>query len=223
MKVNAKQLLDLLTKKESIIGSKGKITFTLNELSTEIDDKNIIGNILQDWLEAWLSHNSIEFGFAASTQEFPDFYLDPENKISDLLELKAFDMTASANFDIANFESYSSSLLTKPYRLNADYLIFGYRIINKEIIIENLWLKKIWEITGPSAAYPLRIQQKRGMIYNIRPINWYTNGKSTFKPFTNKDEFLDALHRTLLKYEKTAEASISWLDQVRVGIKNLAE
>ncbi len=214
MKIAAQELLKILTEKEKLIGAKGEISFTLNNLQVKVNDKNIIGNIIQDWLAQWFRHNSIDFSEASSTQEFPDFYLNGKDLTSGLLEIKAFDTSASANFDIANFESYCSSLVDNPFRINADYLIFGYTLMNGELCINNIWLKKIWEISGPSAAYPVKVQQKRNMIYNLRPITWYSTVARSAKPFKNKEEFIHALSKTLLQYEKTASASIKWLSQV---------
>ncbi len=214
MKISASDLCKQLLDKEKILNSEGKILFTLNGLSTLVNDKNIIGNVLQDWLAEWMIKNEIEFVKPPNSQEFPDFYLDPSNPEANLLEIKAFDINAGANFDIANFEAYCSSLITKRYRLDANYLIFGYELIDGKLIIKNLWLKKIWEISGPSEAYPVRVQQKRGMIYNLRPINWFSEGRITYKGFGSKEEFLTALHKTLLMYVKTSEQSIEWLKQV---------
>lgn len=214
MQISAQELYKILTGKESLIGAKGEINFTLNKLQVKVNDKNIIGNIIQDWLAEWFRHNSVDFSEAASTQEFPDFYLNVKDLTSDLLEIKAFDTSASANFDIANFESYCGSLVDNPYRINADYLIFGYTLVNGELCINNIWLKKIWEISGPSAAYPIKVQQKRKMIYNLRPITWYSTKDKSAKPFKNKEEFINALSKTLLQYEKTSSDSIKWLSQV---------
>ena len=85
---------------------------------------------------------NITFVEMDNTQEFPDFILDPFDRENNLLEVKAFNYDAGPGFDIANFESYCDSVRIKPYRLNADYLIFFYSMNDTEIKIKNIWLKK---------------------------------------------------------------------------------
>jgi type II restriction enzyme len=218
-KLNAKKIYKALVE-EGLIGSYGVIKFSLEDVELVVNDKNVVGNIIQDWIGEWMKTRRIQFKSPDSTQEFPDFFLDVDNEKQNLLEIKAFDYDASPNFDIANFEAYCGSLKTRAYRLDADYLIFGYNMDHKgKIKIANIWLKKIWEIAGSSEAYPVRIQQKRGMIYNIRPIIWYGEGSHRYACFESKLEFVKALHQTLLKYSKTRAASGTWLEEVKRNYK----
>jgi len=83
------------------------------------------------------------------------------------------------------------------------------------IEIKNIWLKKIWEICGPSGSYPIKVQQKRKMIYNIRPIIWYSSSQAKYKPFRCRQSFVAGLNKTLLQYPKTKEQSRNWLDRVK--------
>ena len=152
--------------------------------------------------------NNIYFRAPDNSQEFPDFYLD-NSEIKNLLEVKCFDFSASPNFDIANFDAYIRSLLTKPYRLDADYLIFGYTLHNGILKIENIWLKKIWEITCPSEQFSLRVQVKQGKIFNIRPYN-FKNMSQGYKPFGSKREFIFALRNTLNEYKFRNISGDSW-------------
>lgn len=80
-----------------------------------------------------------------NTQAFPDFLLHKSRNDIGLLEIKTFDSQKSANFDIANFDSYRRSLLSEAYRLDADYLIFAYELdSNGFLTIPKIWLRKIW-------------------------------------------------------------------------------
>ena len=145
--INAQQLYDLLLK-NSILYYNGKIKFKLGDTEATIKTRDTIGNSLQSWLGQWLIDNNYYYSEPDNTQEFPDFYLHPTELTTNMLELKSFNNDASPAFDIANFESYCQSLRTKPYRLDADYLIIGYTM-NEEtgnIRIKNIWLKKIWQI-----------------------------------------------------------------------------
>ncbi|WP_195910021.1 NgoBV family restriction endonuclease [Bathymodiolus azoricus thioautotrophic gill symbiont] len=94
-----------------------------------------------------------------NSQEFPDYYIGDDK---DLLEIKSFDASASANFDLANFDSYCRSVADSPKRTNADYLIFSYTLNGSKLNIQDIWIKKIWEITCPSAKIPLKNPSKKG-------------------------------------------------------------
>ena len=55
----------------------------------------IVENIMQEWLEGWLSHNGIEYASNDNTQMPPDVFLDPHDKRHNLMEVKAFNHNAS--------------------------------------------------------------------------------------------------------------------------------
>lgn len=216
MKITAEQLYEKLTKEGGIIGKKGVINFTLNDLSIAVETKDTIGNLLQEWLKAWMRKENIEFEENTNSQTFPDFYLNKENKTTNLLEVKSFDFERGPGFDLANFDSYCNSLLDKAYRLDSNYLIFAYKMKGSEITIENVWLKKIWELACPSGTYPIKVQEKKNIIYNIRPGTWYST-KSTYKSFASKEDFLSALNETRYQYPMTRVINGHWLREV---IKN---
>lgn len=213
MKLTSKELYDKLVNEYKIIGHTGFINFTLNDLSIEIQTKDSVGSLLQEWFKAWLSQMNIDFLENKNTQRFPDFYLNPDNKETGLLEVKSFDFHRGPGFDLANFNSYGNSLLTDSYRLDSDYLIFAYALEGSELKIKNVWLKKIWEIAGPSGPYPIKVQEKKKIIYNLRPITWYSE-RSRFKPFNSKEEFLTALNETRYQYSQTRLNNSHWLRKV---------
>jgi hypothetical protein len=216
--LNAKEIYDILINEDKITEESGKILFSLKDVSIVVMSRDVIGNILQNWFEEWLKKRNIIFGTPKNTQEFPDIHLNTEDRTKDLLEIKAFDLDKGANFDIANFQAYCRSLKENSYRLDADYLIFGYQMDEEgNIKIGQIWLKKIWEIAGSSEAYPLKIQQKQGVIYNIRPSVWYSKGKLKYPAFTSKKDFVMALYGTLLKYPKTKDMSKEWLNEIKIN------
>lgn len=197
--VNAVQLYEIL-KKLNLANKSGNITFNLAGISVVIDTTDTVGITLQAWLKQFLINSDIYFSEPHNTQEFPDFYLNPNAPKKNMLEIKAFNYDRTPAFDIANFESYCSSVKEKVFRLDADYLIFGYRMDNSgNITITKIWLKKIWEIAGTSARYPLKTQVKRDMIYNIRPNTDFKLGRKG--PFNSKDDFLKAIYDTLIDYK----------------------
>jgi type II restriction enzyme len=215
-KITAKELYNELLRQE-IKSSCGSINFNMADVSVTIDTTDTVGHILQSWLKQWLIDNDYYFNEPSNTQVFPDFYLDTDVK-KNLLEVKAFNYNASPAFDIANFESYCSSLAENAYRLDADYLIFGYSMNNGVIKIEDIWLKKIWEISSSSAKYPLRVQDKRGMIYNIRPTKWYSSRATP--SFDSKENFIIAIYNTLKKYSHTSIEENQWIYSVVNNYKN---
>lgn len=176
-----------------VVWAKGETYFTLNGIETIVNDSSIIGNVIQEWLKSFMLENKIPFRTISNTQEFPDFLMW-DTDIQDLLEVKCF--KKSPNFDIANFLAYARSLLLKPYRLNADYLIFEYLEVHWGIIIKNIWLKKVWEICGASERSPLKIQWKQGVPVNIRPAVWYSQ-RTNFPPFTSRKDFIHALKKVI--------------------------
>lgn len=178
----------------------GVISFNLAGVSVKIDTTDTVGITLQAWLKQYLTDNDIYFSEPANTQEFPDFFLDNNEAFKHMLEVKAFNYNAAPAFDIANFESYCSSVKEKPYRLDADYLIFGYTMNDSgDITVKKVWLHKIWQIAGTSQRFPLKTQVKRDMIYNIRPNTDFKAGNKG--PFRSKDDFLLAIYKTLVIYK----------------------
>lgn len=221
MKVSAEQLFKQLVNDYKLVGQKGKISFTLKDITVEIETKDTVGNLIQEWLKAWMISNSIEFGNPPHSQDFPDFLLDPDKPKTGLLEVKTFDYSKSANFDVANFMAYRRSVLAHPYRLDSNYLIIGYRMTGNSLEIADVWLKKVWEITGPSEDWPLKCQVKQGEVVNIRPVKWYNAERTTYKPFNSALEFLNAFDGNQRQWTRTERDAITstWLRNVIKGYK----
>ena len=188
----AKRLFEALLNKD-VIGACGKVFFEIQGHKYQIIDNSIVGNVMNAWLKSFMNDNGIHYRMPNNTQEFPDFFLHNDRDDIDLLEVKCF--TKSANFDVANFLSYSNSLIEKSYRLNSDYIIFEYTQSTDCIVINNVWLKKVWEICGASDRADLKLQIKRGQIYNIRPANWYGKGKIRHMPFASRLDFVNAIQK----------------------------
>ncbi len=211
MLTKANEIYNLLIENQ-ITKNQGDITFDFLDISIKINEKSAVGDLFQEWLAEWMRKQGIKFRIKQNSQEFPDFLLDEDSNIKDLLEIKTF--YSSPNFDVANFEAYCDSLTKQAYRLDADYLIFSYDINNYKFQIKKVWLKKIWEITGKSEKYPIRCQAKRNVIYNIRPVAWYS-ARNKYKPFQSRLDFVTALYDTLMQYHITQEDSDNWLEEVK--------
>ena len=206
----ATQIYNLLIKDE-ITKQEGEIIVNFFNISVEINEKSAVGYIFEEWLAEWMRQKNINFSTKQNTQEFPDFLIDKNSNTTGLLEIKSF--YSSANFDVANFEAYCDSLTTQSYRLDADYLIFAYDMQKYKFKVKEVWIKKIWEITGKSKKYPVKCQLKRNSLYSIRPIQWYSK-KAKYRPFNSRFDFVEALYNTLKIATRKTEESYEWLHKV---------
>lgn len=215
--ITANEIYDLLVNEFKIKEKIGSVEITLGGISAKYNGKDAIGDLLQEWLGEWLKQKGFYFRQPANTQAFPDFLLTESNN-SSFLELKTFNADASPAFDIANFDSYCTSLLEIPERIDADYLILSYRMINSELSIDDVWLKKVWELTSPSSQDPIKLQVKRNQIYNLRPCTWYSQ-KLQYQPFTDKIDFLNAIATTHDMYPQCDQYKTNWLEKVKTKYK----
>lgn len=117
-KLTAEQVYDRLLNVDKILTVKGQIRFYLGDVDIIVKQKDVVGNIMQEWLEGWLKANEIVFAPNPNTQMPPDVFLDPENKETNLLEVKAFNYQATPGFDIADFRAYQNEIVAKPYMLH---------------------------------------------------------------------------------------------------------
>jgi len=213
IKVTSLDIYNELVNNFKIKNQIGSVEIKLGNITAKYNGKDAIGDLLQEWLGEWLKSKNYFFRTKQNTQEFPDFLLT-DNDFDGLLEVKTFNAEASPAFDIANFDSYCTSLLELPERIEADYLILSYKMINSKLTIDNVWLKKVWEISSPSGPNPIKIQTKRGQIYNIRPCKWYSS-KLTHEPFSTKQDFLNALSNTHKSYPQCDRYKKDWLKNVK--------
>lgn len=194
-----------------IIRATGEIVFEMQNIKTIVRDSSVVGNVMQDWLKSFLDTHNIDYRLKTNTQEFPDFLMHPTNDDIDLLEVKCF--KNSPNFDVANFQAYARSLLDKPYRLDANYLIFEYIDLHGGIAIKRIWLKKVWEICCNSERSPLKIQWKQGVPVNIRPATWYSKNPK-YKAFSTRKDFVTAIKKVLDTSSVSAALQKDWFKKV---------
>ena len=140
-------------------------------------------------------------------------WLNKHNLKSSWLELKSF--TEIPNFDIGAFRSYINEIIDHPWKLHAKYLLIKYKMEENGglVVIEDFWLKNVWEIACTSATWPLKVQCKHGVINNIRPATWYSE-RSDFRPFDCLEDFLAALEQTIYKYHDTNNLADHWSERL---------
>lgn len=221
MKLTAQQVYDKLINDDKILNLQGQIKFQFGDVDIIVKQKDVVGNIIQEWLQGWLDKRGIEYAPSENTQMPPDFFLNPDNKTADLLEVKAFNRNASPGFDIADFRMYEEEIINKPYMLNVDYLIFGYDMNDDGIVtIKDLWIKKVWEITRRMEDWSLNLQVKAGVVHKIRPGVWYSNKTKKYPMFECMEDFISAVEQAVWQNPKTRESSATWKNRFIKSYEN---
>lgn len=218
MKLTAEDVYNMLLNDDKILTQKGRISFNLADIDIIVRQKDVVGNIMQEWLEGWLRHKNIAFAPNDNSQMPPDFYLDPGDKRHNLLEVKAFNYKANPGFDIADFHMFEREIIQKPWMLDVTYLIFGYNMSDDGIVtVKKLWKQKVWELCRPmysgkspnKTPWALNLQIKEGKVYKIRPGKWYGKSK-TFNHFECLEDFLAAVEETVFQNSDTRADGASW-------------
>lgn len=206
----ARQVYDELVQRDKIFEQQGRITFNLADIDIVVCQKDVVGNIIQEWLKGWLDKKNISYALNSNSQMPPDFYLDTTDTTKELLEVKAFNYNASPGFDIADFRMYQEEIIDKPYMLHVDYLIFGYEMSDDGIVtIKDLWLKKVWEICRCMENWPINLQVKQNVVHKIRPATWYSEN-SRYPVFESLEDFVSAIEETVYQNPKTHAESGTW-------------
>lgn len=211
MKVNALKVFEKLLDEDKLLEIEGQIKFFLGDVDIIVKQKDVVGIIIQEWLQGWMDKRGIKYALNDNTQMPPDFFLNPDDKTSDLLEVKAFNRSASPGFDIADFRMYEEEIIEKPYMLNVDYLIFGYDMSDDGIVtIKDLWLKKVWEITRRMDGWSINLQVKQGVVHKIRPGVWYSDRPGNIPMFKSMEDFIAAIEEAVYQNPKTHESAATW-------------
>lgn len=218
--MTAAEVYNALIKVDKILEISGQIKFELGDVKIVVKQRDVVGNIMQEWLEGWLKKRSVAYSVNTNTQMPPDFYLSPKDKTHNLLEIKAFNSDASPGFDIADFTMYSEEIIREPYMLDTDYLIFAYKMgADGVVTIKDVWLKKVWEITRRMADWPLNLQVKKDVVHKIRPGVWYSQKPREFKMFSCLEHFLSAMEETVYQNEDTRKKGAQWKNRFLANYK----
>ena len=189
--------------------------FIDTDFSFNVVIKDIIGNILQNSVEQYLKLKNYMYSPNPNTQMPPDLFI---GQACEPLEIKCFNAEGTPGFDIADFQMYSEELAKSPNEtLSVKYIIIAYKVVADQIIINDIWLKPVWEIVSSSNQWALKLQIKRGVIHKIRPGKWYSTTHKGFRCFECKEDFLSAIEDVLYQYSLTRMSANTWRNQV---IKN---
>lgn len=206
---------------DGIVGATGKINANF-ELKTKMGNLNIqkqivrpssVGQIIEEWLSAYMDEKNIYYR-SQKSQESPDYFLNEKSDKRDLLEVKVYGKSAA--FDLGNVRGVCNTLPDEAYKLDMDYLIIHYVMNNVtgDIIIKNIWLRKIWQVAGKEITAPYRLsrQVKNNQVTTIRPIGMK---KPTSKArFTDIEDYLHALYIEYAEIEKTKKKQEEWLKKI---------
>lgn len=164
---------------KSFEGESVKITSTFMNKTIVINNCNAVGDILEDIFFECIKEKLTDFE-KGPKQASPDYY--GMNKQYEF-EQKVF-MT-SPGFDIGNFTSYVNQLCLENgvYKklFNTQYLVFEYILENNEIKIVKFHYLPVYKLVSYTGKYPLSMQVKKNVWYNIRPDSvkkWYSIDKT---------------------------------------------
>lgn len=215
-KVTADEIYKSLKDDFNFISADGYIKFNLRDFDIIVEQNNVVGNILEEWLAKWFTQKGFD-NIHNKGQNSPDFWLDRDNLNEGWLEVKSF--TNNPNFDVGAFRSYINEIIEHPFKLHAKYLLIKYRMEEDGlVIIENCWLKNVWEICCTSSRWALKVQCKRGVITNIRPATWYSE-RTDYPTFECLEDFLAALEQTIYRYHDTNSLADNWSEKLCASYK----
>ena len=87
------------------------------------------------------------------------------------------------------------------------------------VTIDDVWLKNVWEISCPSNSWAVKVQDKKRVIYNLRPATWYSSGRTKYNVFESLADFLSALDYVIKTYPATSQIGLSWRAKVSKSYK----
>ena len=88
-----------------------------------------------------------------------------------------------------------------------------------DVIVKDLWLKKIWEITKTMSNWPITVQYKNQILQKMRPGNWYTT-RGNSKVFESKEDYLAAFEETIYQNAETHSQGSQWRNKFKRSYKN---
>ena len=164
----------------------------------------IVTELISQWVEDWLKKYGIDYAL--------------NDLSSDWLEIKSF--TGSPNFDVAAFRSFINLVIEKPWKLHSKHLLIKYKMEDGVVTVEQFWLKNLWEICSTSSTWPVKVQYKNKVIFNIRPSVWYSD-RADFSPFESLEDFLAALEETIYQYPDTRTTlALHWKEKLMKSYQN---
>ena len=192
---------------KSFIGNTITNRITFKGRSISIMNPNIIGDLLEDVFYPFYKETCPDFE-EGPKQESPDFFAQSKEY---RFEQKVF--IKSPGFDISNFTSFIHQI-SKPDGLvnkifKTKYLVYEYGIEKDAFVIKNFWMLNIWNLPSYGKTYPISMQVKKKMWYNIRPGTSASWSDSSKTPHIFLDNLLQCIENCLhLEDKDTLKSSI---------------
>lgn len=196
----------------------GEIVVKLANVRCKIKGKDAIGHLVQEWFFEWCKKHKYKVLANAKTQSFPDYFINLPKGGQSMLEIKNFNIDASPAFDVADFYAFVENLPDEVHKLDADYIIFGYKLDSKgNLTIPKLWKKKIWQIVGRSPTNYITCQirganKDNPRIQKFRPYNFKIEDSPN--GFNSPIEFLQAIQKLLSKHKVTKSTYKNWYSSI---------
>ena len=118
MRLTVKEIYKKLVDDDKILTKQGLITFSLGDTDIIVKQRDVVGNIMQEWVEGWMKQNKIEYALNENTQMPPDFYLNPDNKKESLMEIKVISTVAQGDMNSESMVQMGKLSLTELSRLS---------------------------------------------------------------------------------------------------------
>lgn len=84
MKMTATEVYNKLLNDDKILTQQGRITFKFSDVDIIVKQRDVVGNIMQEWLEGWLRHNGVEYAPNENTQMPPMYFLTHKTRSTTL-------------------------------------------------------------------------------------------------------------------------------------------
>lgn len=200
----------------SFVGKEVNLHATIDGLPpTIICNPNIVGNLLED---VFFPHYKAACPdmMQGDKQMPPDFYGFQKEF---LFEQKTF--CGSPSFDLSNMTSllhqlsHPGELMKKIFKTK--YLVYEYQIKDSSIVITDFWLLNIWNLPSYNGKYPMSMQVKKNIWYNLRPgskSSWTDNTKTCEVFFEKLIECIEKCPHIYEK-EKLTTSIISHIEEAK--------
>jgi len=200
---------------QRLVGKEFVLSISLDYEIVPLEDSeglnNAVGSILEHAI-FWVLKKDLLYLERGPKQKSPDYYNRKEYEY----ELKVFEK--NAGFDISSYNAYVHQLCLQGgvcrKLFKTKYLVFKYSLTGCKITLQNFWMLNVWDLVNCSCKYPIGIQNKHGIWYNIRPSHerGWTDSQRDAKTFIEsiiksvyscpnplpKDKIIDDIKKQLL-------------------------
>ena len=74
MRLTSQEVYDKLINEDRILELQGQIRFYLGDVDIIVHQKDVVGNIIQEWLQGWLDKRGIEYAPSENNPDAPRLF-----------------------------------------------------------------------------------------------------------------------------------------------------